>query len=125
MGHAIGMDNIDEFTKAGVGTKLRAVFSNQAGRGNMSRALANLDDTVKKYGGDFQENTIILNSMATALDNRFGNIAPQSLGGQVKQAFDVVDRPVATGIDKLSKKFDDIRHTEEKAFQAMRDLINQ
>ncbi len=125
MGSAIDVGNIDEFTKAGVGTKLRAVFSNQAGRGNMSRAIASLDDTVKKYGGDFQENVIILNSMATALDNRFGNIAPHSFGGQIKRAADVIDRPIASGIDKASKKLDEITLTEEKAFNAFRDLIAQ
>jgi hypothetical protein len=129
MGHSIDVQNIDEFTKAGVGTKLRTVFSNQAGRANMSRALQDLDESVKKYGGEFDDNVLILNSMATELDRRFGNIAPQSFGGQIsssiKQGSDFADRPIATTIDKAAKKADELFKTEEKAFQSMNDLLNQ
>ncbi|MHC1628225.1 MAG: hypothetical protein ACXQTI_05295 [Candidatus Nezhaarchaeales archaeon] len=125
MGHAIDVQNIDEFTKAGVGTKLRAVFSNQAGRANMQRSLENLDQSVKKYGGEFDDNVLILNSMATELDRRFGSIAPQSFGGQIKASIDTIDRPFAKGVEKLdelaAKKF----KSEEKAFQSMKDLLDQ
>ena len=48
MGSAIDVGNIDEFTKAGVGTYLRAVFSNQAWRGNLSRGIRSLDASGKK-----------------------------------------------------------------------------
>jgi len=81
--------SIDIFGKGSgkaLGTRMRALLSNQQGRIKIENALNTIDGTVTNLGGKFSDNVKDLVLFSDALDEKFGTAARTSLVGQVEQA---------------------------------------
>ena len=115
---------------SGIGTKLRSLLSNQAGRSKMADSLDSVNAATKKLGGKFDDDIKSLVMFSDALDSKFGTTAKTSLAGQQEQAIrraatvgladTIKDQGVgiiAKGVDKALGKND------FNAFESMRELL--
>jgi hypothetical protein len=68
------------------GVLLRSQTNNTKGRANLLTAIANLEDTAKKYGGSFDDDILNLSIFSDELDAVFGSGARTSLRGEVGKA---------------------------------------
>ena len=69
-----------------LGTRMRALLSNQQGRVKIENALDQINDTATNLGATFTDDVKDLILFSDALDARFGTVAKTSLAGQVEQA---------------------------------------
>ncbi len=68
------------------GTLLRSQTNNTKGRANLLTAIKNLEDTVQKYGGSFDDDILNLSIFSDELDSVFGSGARTALRGEVGKA---------------------------------------
>ena len=127
--------SIDIFGKGAnkaLGTRMRALLSNQQGRIKIDNAVQNIDDTVLNLGGKFDDNVKDLVMFSDALDSRFGTTARTSLAGQTEQAVRqaVEQGPARTvfqkGAEFVGKGAEKLRGVNEfNAFESMNSLLNR
>ena len=114
-----------------LGTRMRALLSNQQGRVRIENAVNSLDDVVSNLGGKFDDNIKDLVMFSDAIDDRFGTMAKTSLAGQTEQAVrQAMDQGVARsafqkGAEIVGKGAEKLRGVNEfNAFESMIDLLN-
>lgn len=127
--------SIDIFGKGSnkaLGTRMRALLSNQQGRIKIDNAIQNIDDTVSNLGGKFDDNIKDLVMFSDALDSRFGTTAKTSLAGQTEQAVrQATEQGIARtafqkGAETLGKGAEKLRGVNEfNAFESMNSLLNR
>ena len=127
--------SIDIFGKGSnkaLGTRMRALLSNQQGRIKIDNAVQSIDDTVSNLGGKFDDNIKDLVMFSDALDSRFGTTAKTSLAGQTEQAVRqaVEQGPTRTafqkGAETIGKGAEKLRGVNEfNAFESMNSLLNR
>jgi hypothetical protein len=129
---AVGsIDIFGESSKKAIGTKMRALLSNQQGRVRLQDSLDLLNETASKLGGKFDDDIKDLALFADALDERFGTTARTSLAGQVeqatRQAMDVLPTRrgiVSAGIEKVAQGAEKLRGVNDfNAFEAIDKLL--
>jgi hypothetical protein len=115
---------------SGVGTKLKSLLSNNAGRSKMNDALNNLTEATGKLGGQFDDDIKSLVMFADGLDSKFGTTAKTSLAGQTEQAITQAARQGATqtavdaGTGILAKGVEKaLGKNDFNAFESMRELL--
>ena len=116
----------------GVGSRLRALLSNQQGRAAMQASLNNLEASAETLGIKLNDDVKSLVMFADALDSRYGTTAKTSLAGQQAQAGEQIARQAAAGdtsgiginviTSGLKKAFG---KSELDATEAMRDLLSE
>ena len=121
---------IDIFGSGGesaVGTRLRAVMSNQQGRQALNNTINQLDDLAASLGGKFDADVKRLSKFADALDTRFGATAKTSLRGDVEAARvaqDIKDPVSAVALRGIEKGAEKIRGINDfNAFNAIDELL--
>jgi len=127
--------SIDIFGKGAnkaLGTRMRALLSNQQGRIKIDNAVQSIDDTVFNLGGKFDDNIKDLVMFSDALDSRFGTTARTSLAGQTEQAVRQATEQGITrtvfqkGAEVLGKGAEKLRGVNEfNAFESMNSLLNR
>lgn len=109
-----------------MGTRLRALWSNQQGRVGMEDAIDLLDDTAARYGGEFDTNVRLLSRFAQELDRVFGAEAQTSLKGQVNQAVDIPRTLTELGVGAVQKGYDKVRGiNESNQFKAINSALDR
>lgn len=109
-----------------MGTRLRALWSNQQGRVGMEDAIDLLDDTAARYGGEFDTNVRLLSRFAQELDRVFGAEAQTSLKGQVNQAVDIPRTLTELGVGAVQKGYDKVRGINEaNQFKAINSALDR
>jgi hypothetical protein len=114
-----------------LGTKLRALLSNQQGRVNLENALDSIESVAVGLGGKFDDDVKALIMFADALDDRFGTAAKTSLSGQVEQGAKQAIKDVATrrgmvekGVEVAGRSVDKLRGINDfNAFEAIEKLL--
>lgn len=128
-----------ENAEKAVGTRLRALLSNQQGRAQMENALNEVDSLSSDLGGKFKTDYQDLITFANALDRRHGAVARTSLAGEIEGAGGKVigaaeqlatqGVPVtaATAAFGALKKLDEKRKgiSDFNAFQSMKKLLGE
>jgi len=125
--------SIDIFGKgadAALGTRMRALLSNQQGRIKIQNALDSVDDTVKSLGGKFDDNIKDLAQFSDILDERFGAVAKTGFQDQISQAMTQAARQGAgrtafeAGVEVAGKSVEKMRGINEfNAFEALNALL--
>jgi hypothetical protein len=116
----------------GVGSRLRALLSNQQGRAAMQASLNKLESATETLDVKFDDDLKGLVMFADALDSRYGTTAKTSLAGQQIQAGEQLARQAASG-DTAGIGINVITGGVKKAFgksdfdatEAMRDLLSE
>lgn len=115
-----------------LGTRMRALLSNQQGRVKIENALNSIDDVVANLGGKFDDNVKDLVMFSDALDDRFGTMAKTSLAGQTEQAVrQAMDQGVQRsmmqkGAEIIGKGTEKLRGVNDfNAFESMTDLLKR
>jgi len=131
MDDAIG--TIDLFGKGAdkaVGTKMRALMSNQVGRVKLENALNTIDDTASALGGKFNDNVKDLVMFSDALNDRFGTPAKTGFAGQITQSIKQASRegvgaPLREqAVEAVAKGAEKLRGINDfNAFESMSDLL--
>lgn len=126
---------IDIFGKGAnkaLGTRMRALLSNQQGRIKIDNAVQSIDDTVLNLGGKFDDNIKDLVMFSDALDNQFGTVAKTSFAGQTAQGVKqgIEQGLVRTGIQKVAevagKGAEKLRGVNEfNAFESINSLLGK
>ncbi|MEE8289719.1 MAG: hypothetical protein V3R25_09945 [Nitrosomonadaceae bacterium] len=111
-----------------VGRNLRKVMSNYNTRENLLDSITSIEELAIKHGGEFSDNIILQAGYAQKLDDMFGAVADTSLRGAAGGAIrDTVRGDLLGAAGNLAsgavKKFK--RQTDEKAFNAINDLLKQ
>ena len=115
-----------------IGTRMRALLSNQQGRVRLENAVNSIDETARSLGARFDDDVKDLVMFADALDERFGAVARTSLAGQVEQAVtqavrqgagDLVRDRAASAVGRGVEKLRGIN--DFSAFESMEALLNQ
>jgi hypothetical protein len=115
-----------------LGTRMRALLSNQQGRVKIENALDQINETTQKLGGEFTDDIKDLVMFSDGLNSRFGTAAKTSLAGQVEQAVGTaVTRPprasvveaIGKGVGKGAEKLRGI--TDFNAFESLESLLKQ
>ena len=124
---------IDIFGKGAdkaLGTRMRALLSNQQGRVKIQNALDSIDDTVSSLGGKFDDSVKDLALFSDVLDERFGAVAKTGFQGQIEQAVTQAARQGAgrtafeAGVEVAGKGIEKMRGVNEfNAFEALNDLL--
>jgi hypothetical protein len=125
------IDIFGKGSKSAIGTKMRALLSNQQGRVNLENALATIEDVTKNLGGKFDDDIKSLVMFADALDDKFGTVAKTSFAGQVEQGAKQAARSVRTkeglidaGIGKVASGADKLRGINDfNAFESLEKLL--
>ena len=81
-----GIDITGKGANKALGTRMRALLSNQQGRIKIENALDQINTTATNMGGKFQDNVKDLIVFSDALDAKFGTVAKTSFAGQIEQA---------------------------------------
>ena len=111
---------------SGVGTKLKSLLSNNAGRTKIRDALDQLNNTTTQLGGKFDADVDVLLSFGQKIDEIFGTQAATSLRGNLMQAGQeaALGSQVRAGFDAgkavVKKAFS---KSELQTLEAMRDLL--
>lgn len=79
------IDIFGEGANKALGTRLRALLSNQQGRVKIENALNDINSTSDNLGGKFKANINDLVQFSNKLDKKFGTTAETSFAGQVSQ----------------------------------------
>lgn len=110
-----------------MGTRLRALWSNQQGRIPMEDAIDMLDGVARDYGGQFDTDVRILSRFAQELDRVFGSEAPTSLKGQIEQGIPNIPPSTTAAIVEGGKAaYDRVRGVNpENQFKAITDALNR
>lgn len=111
-----------------LGTRSRALLSNQQGRSNMENAINRLDETANKYGGNFTDNPLAQAAVADELENYFKIKPRTSLGGELstaETAKNIADRGVVNvAVEKgLSVFLKSEEKKQKDAMKAMRQVL--
>ena len=127
--------SIDIFGKGSnkaLGTRMRALLSNQQGRIKIDNAIQSIDGTVLNLGGKFDDNIKDLVMFSDALDSRFGTVAKTSFAGQtaqgVKQGLEqgVTRTILQKGAEAAGKGVEKLRGVNEfNAFESMSSLLGR
>ena len=130
---AIG--TIDMFGKGAnkaLGTRMRALLSNQQGRVRIENAVDDIENTVTNLGGKFDDNIKDLVMFSDTLDDRFGTVAKTSLAGQEAQAIRQAAREGVAGtvreraVEAVGRGAEKLRGVNEfNAFEAMNKLLKR
>jgi hypothetical protein len=131
--NATGNINLmSENAKTGLGTKMRALTSNQQGRQPLIDALQQVDDTISSLGGKFDSDIYDLNHFANALDARFGTSAKTSLAGEFEKELSraadkgLIRTAVEKGTEKVAGKVaEKMGRTDYNAFESMKELLKR
>lgn len=109
-----------------MGTRLRALWSNQQGRIPMEDAIDNIDSVASKYGGSFDTNVRVLSRFAQELDRVFGSEAPTSLKGQVAESVDIPKSITDIGLGVGREAYKKARGiNEQNQFKAISSALNR
>tara|TARA_R110000772_G_scaffold14947_3_gene42748 strand:- start:331 stop:2169 length:1839 start_codon:yes stop_codon:yes gene_type:complete len=111
---------------SGVGTKLKSLLSNNAGRTKIRDSLDQLNSTTQQLGGKFDSDIDTLLSFGQKIDDMFGTQASTSLGGNLMQASQeaAFGSPVKAAMDagkEVAKKA--FSKSDLQSFEAMRELL--
>jgi hypothetical protein len=124
------IDLFAEGADRAVGTKMRALLSNQQGRINLENALKNMEETAVNLGGKFGDDIKDLVMFSDALDEKFGSVAKTSFQGQieqgVKQAAEsgVTRAAIRKGAEITSSGTEKLRGVNDfNAFESMSELL--
>jgi len=79
LGNKIALTDPKAATK--LGQEARKLFTNYQSRAALTQAIADIDSTALKYGGEFDDSVTDLAMFANALDERFGTTAKGSMRG--------------------------------------------
>jgi hypothetical protein len=112
------------------GLQLRKVLSNYNNAGDMVKALKNLDETVKIFGGKFDNDPIKQAIFAINLDKRLGANATTSLQGVSESATAAAIKDIPTNSFDAVKTLGNVirkakRTDETQAIKAMRQYLNE
>lgn len=126
---------IDIFGKGAdkaLGTRMRALLSNQGGRIRIENAIDDLTDTVKRLGGKTDINIKDLIDFSDALDAKFGTPATTSFAGDIQKATSqVVNQGVKGAVreqaaQKVGSAFEKMRGiNDDAAFESLDILLNR
>jgi hypothetical protein len=130
---AVGSISIfGEGAEKALGTRLRALMSNQQGKTRIENAINQLDEATAKLGGSNLDDIKDLVMFANGLDDKFGTMAKTSFSGQVAQGAEEAMRngPKTAVIDStirwIGKKINDTRNIDEyHSFKALDELLKQ
>ena len=126
----ISLLSTDKETVRLAGQELRKIESNYASGPELLRAVKQVDDTAKSYGGEFKVTLTDLVQFNNVLDDRFGATARGAFQGQIEQAIKQGARGTR-GLEELAidvaaktvgKKFGP---DEEKALNAMQRILSR
>ena len=116
------------------GTLVRRLMSNAQSRIQLSDAIDEIDSIASQYR-KFDDSIDSQMLFVNALDKRFGPVAETSFQGQIiqggKQVVNAAADPTGKGlgdvvIDVASKGYDKVKGvTDEKAYAAIKDLLNR
>lgn len=129
------LGSIDSFgmgANKAIGTRMRALLSNQQGRIKIENALNNLDDTVSNLGGKFDDSIKDLVMFSDGLDDRFGTVAKTSFAGQTTQGTKQAIREGLSGLvmegaaETLTKGAEKLRGINDfNAFEAILSILKE
>jgi len=126
------IDIFSEGADKALGTRLRALMSNQQGRIKMENAVNSVSDAAEALGGKFNDDLKDLAMFSNALDERFGAVAKTSFSGQTEQAArQVASQGIKSSIyqqagEIASKGVEKARGINDfNAFNAMEELIKR
>jgi len=107
------IDLMSEGSEQVLGSRARALLSNQQGRGNLQNAIAQIDSVAKKYGGKFDDDILRQTAVVDELERIYGSRATTSLGGELaKTGQDIINKgALATATDKA---FSLVKRSEEQ-----------
>lgn len=125
--------SIDIFGQGGnkaLGTRLRALMSNQQNRINLENSLSRLDVIAKDMGGRFGDDIGDLVRFANALDDRFGATARTSFRGDIEAANlqslrgGIPRTAFEAGLELANKGYEKLRGVNDyNAFNVIYDLL--
>lgn len=113
-----------------IGQDFRSLMSNNKTRVRLENALNTVDDLAQEFGGVFTDDIKQLALFNKTLDDRFGNTARTSIGGEiqtgVKRAMKGRDGVVEAVVDKGAEKLEGMRGINDAAaFRAMESLVRR
>lgn len=133
----------DANAEKAIGTRMRALMSNQQSRVPLGNSMQALEDTARKYGAQFDGDVKVQAMFANELDRVFGPAADTSLAGELAAQGDRTAATVKSwkemgipgalwegtkvagkGVGRAMDR-DFNRVTEENKFKTIRDLLNE
>lgn len=122
------VDLLSDGSEKAIGSRARALLSNQQGRSNLENSIRQLDSVAKKYNGRFDDDILAQVAVVDELEKVFGTRASTSLGGELtKTAEDIATKGVlSTATDKafgLFKRSDEQRRAD--AIKSLRKLMQR
>lgn len=126
------IDIFERGSNKAIGTRTRALLSNQQGRVNLENALDDIEQVAANLGGRFDDNIKDLIMFSDGLDDRFGAVAKTSFQGQVEQG---VRQAVTEGVQPTllreaagvaGRGLEGLRGINDfNAFNAMEELLKR
>lgn len=127
--------SIDIFGKGAnkaLGTRMRALLSNQQGRVRIENALDQINETASNLGAKFTDDIKDLILFSDGLNSKFGTVAKTSLAGQTEQAVKqaLTATPQATivgkGAEVIGRGVEKLRGINDfNSFEALEKLLRQ
>lgn len=125
---------VDVFEKGAgeaVGTRLRALLSNQQGRQALDNAVDEIDTVAKELGGRYDVDVKSLVQFANTLDDKFGATARTSFKGDIESAMkQAVSSPTQAAVnvvvEKAAGKFNELKNINDReAFNVMMQILKR
>lgn len=127
------IDLFGEGSEKALGTRLRALLSNQQKRQDMANAIDELDSVAKEFGGKFDDNIGAQIMFADAVERAFKVGAKTSLRGEASQAVQdasgvALGQKTMSGVamEKAANLVEKARGVNEKnALKSLRELVKE